>query len=171
MLSRKTHFHFHKSAASSPSKSSKCFTETHQLVQTTLFLKNKFHERVHNCGHYNRNLIQACKDAKKSRRVCSTGTKTSSNTTGLTGCGLPGCNREASLMREGPGSYIAPLAHKTIDLWQVAGPTADLMNLRSTGVTFKKNLASLEFHSPLNDSPKKRLLVCSHANTIVHSFH
>lgn len=66
----------------------------------------KFHERVHNCSHYEKSLVHACKDAKKSRRVCETGTINSSQTTGLLGCDLPNCNKKASLKREGPGWYL-----------------------------------------------------------------
>lgn len=61
------------------------------------------HERVHNCGHYEKSLEKACKEAKKKQRVCEAGTTTVSKTTGLKGCSLPNCDKKAGIKRDGPG--------------------------------------------------------------------
>ncbi|PGG95928.1 hypothetical protein AJ80_09895 [Polytolypa hystricis UAMH7299] len=60
----------------------------------------EFQTRVHSCGHYAKTLLEPCKEAKKSKVPCETGSEDSKTTGGL--CYLPGCDRLPRHRREGP---------------------------------------------------------------------
>ncbi|ORX95373.1 hypothetical protein BCR34DRAFT_199168 [Clohesyomyces aquaticus] len=60
-----------------------------------------FLTRVHSCGHYTKTLSKPCEDAKKSQKVCSSGSEDSKTTGGL--CYLGGCDMKPNVRREGPG--------------------------------------------------------------------
>jgi uncharacterized protein with von Willebrand factor type A (vWA) domain len=61
----------------------------------------KYLTRVHSCGHYTKTLEELCKEAKKAKKVCDSGSEESKTTGGL--CYLPGCDKKPGIRREGPG--------------------------------------------------------------------
>lgn len=71
-----------------------------------------FYERTHNCGHYEKSLSEPCEAAKVRKTVCAKENKTIGSTSGLIGCGIPGCDKKASPNREGPGTFVPVVGTK-----------------------------------------------------------
>ncbi|CAG9945588.1 unnamed protein product [Clonostachys rosea f. rosea IK726] len=61
-----------------------------------------FTERVSRCGHYTKTLSTACASAKAKKEAYDSDSGTSSTTGGW--CYLFGCNKQAGVRRDGPGS-------------------------------------------------------------------
>ncbi|EGE77071.1 hypothetical protein BDDG_00008 [Blastomyces dermatitidis ATCC 18188] len=62
-----------------------------------------FRVRVHNCGHYHKNLNRPCGDANRKKEVCEAGTTEHASTSGSPNCGISGCDKKPNSKREGPG--------------------------------------------------------------------
>lgn len=91
------------------------------------------------CGHYHKTLKGPCKDAKRRKTVCESGTLEDASTSGAPHCGIAGCDRKAGLKREGPGKTLGFYTDVVVSkyFFQVLELMVDSTKIMLTGMIIK----------------------------------